>query len=349
MRKLVREELVDHLDYSTSGEIGVCEACIGGKQSKSPFEQSRAVTLMPLELVHSDVCGKMGQKSLGGAEYFLTLLDDKTHYAWVYPLKTKDEVFQYFKEWQVEVENFTGHKVKTLRTDNGGEYTSNSFQAYLKTCGIRHELTIPKTPEQNGVAERLNRTLVEATRAMLLDAKLPHRFWAEAISTATYLRNRSPTSAVKGATPHQALYGERPRMEHLRVFGSTAHVHIPKDERGKLDSKTKKWVLLGYGNVQKGYRVYHHATRKVFYSRNVKFDSKRWRDLGFRRRGPYLSHWFWTLRMRLSQTTREKLILLNPHHGGLSERGGRWTTTVFHRLTSPYTRIISRTDKCYWN
>ena len=151
MRTLVREELVDHLDYSTSG---VSEACIRGKQSKSPcpFKQSRTVTLMPLELVHSDVCGKMGQKSLGGAEYFLTLSDDKTHYAWVYPLQTKDEVFQHFKEWQAEVESFTGHKVKTLRTDNGGEYTSNSFQAYLKTCGIRHELTIPKTPEQNGVA-----------------------------------------------------------------------------------------------------------------------------------------------------------------------------------------------------
>ena len=98
MRKLVREKLVDHLDYSTSGEIGVCEACIGGKQCKSTFEQCKTVTSMPLELVHSDVCGKMGQKSLGGAEYFLTLLDDKTHYTWVYPLKTKDEVFQRFKE-----------------------------------------------------------------------------------------------------------------------------------------------------------------------------------------------------------------------------------------------------------
>ena len=93
MRKLVREELVDHLDYSTSEEIGICEARIGGKQCKSAFDQSKRVTLMPLELVHSDVCGKMGQKSLGGAEYFLTLLDDKTHYTWVYPLKTKDKVF----------------------------------------------------------------------------------------------------------------------------------------------------------------------------------------------------------------------------------------------------------------
>ena len=166
------------------------------------------MTSKPLKLVHSDVCGKMGQKSLGGAEYFLTLLDDKTHHAWVYPLKTKDQVFEFFKQWQAEVENFTGQRVRTLRTDNGGEFTSKCFQAHLKACGIRHELTIPKTPEQNGVAERLNRTLVETTRAMLLDAKLPHMFWAEAISTAAYLRNRSPTSAVEGTTPHQAWYGQ---------------------------------------------------------------------------------------------------------------------------------------------
>ena len=140
----------------------------------------------------------------------------------------------------MEVENFTGHKLKILRTDNSGEFTSNSFQAHLKACGVRHELTIPKTPQQNGAAERLNRTLVETTRAMLLDARLPHQFWAEAISTAIYLRNRSPTSAVKGATPYQAWYKKRPEVEHLRVFGSTAYIHVPKNMRGKLDSKTKK-------------------------------------------------------------------------------------------------------------
>ena len=274
MQKLVREGLINQLDYTTSGEIGVCEACIGGKQCKNSFKPSKTVTSKPLELVHSDVCGKMGQKSLGGAEYFLTLLDDKTHHAWVYPLKTKDQVFEFFKQWQAEVENFTGQRVKTLRTDNGGEFTSKSFPAHLKACGIRHELTIPKTPEQNGVAERLNRTLVETTRAMLLDAKLPHIFWAEAISTAAYLRNRSPTSAVEGTTPHQAWYGQKPRVEHLRVFGSAAYVHIPKDERGKLDPKSKKCVLLGYGSVQKGYRVYDRLTWKVFYSRNVKFDER---------------------------------------------------------------------------
>ena len=243
-------------------------------ECKSSFKPSKTVTSMPLELVHSDVCGKMGRKSMGGAEYFLTLLDDKTHYAWVYPLKTKGQAFKRFKEWQAEVENLTSQRVKALRTDNGGEFTSKSFQAHLKACGIRHELTIPKTPEQNGVAERLNRTLVETTRAMLLDAKLPQKFWAEAISTAAYLRNRSPTSAVEGTTPHQAWYGQKPSVEHLRVFGCVAYVHVPKDERGKLHSKTKKCVLLGYGSVQKGYRVYDRLTQKVFYSRNVKFDER---------------------------------------------------------------------------
>ena len=269
MKKLVRKELVNRLDYDSSREVGFCEACIGGKQLKNSFKPSETETSMPLELVHSDVCGKMGQKSLGGAEYFLTLLDDKTHYTWVYPLKTKDQVFDRFKEWQAEVENLTDRRVKILRTDNGGEYTSKMFQAHLKACGIRHELTIPKTPEQNGAAERLNRTLVETTRAMLLDAKLPQCFWAEAISTATYLRNRSPTSAVDGMTPHQAWYGRKPGVEHLRVFGGAAYTHVPKDERRKLDSKTRRCTMLGYGSVQKGYRLLDKVTQKILHSRNV--------------------------------------------------------------------------------
>ncbi len=129
---------------------------------------------------------------------------------------------------------------------------------------------IPKTPEQNGAAEHLNRTLVEMTRAMLLDAKLPHRFWDEAVSTAAYVRNRSLTSAVVGTTPHQAWCGQNPRVDHLKVFGCAVYVHIPKDERGKLDSKTRKSILLGYGSVQKRYRVFDPITEKASYSRNVK-------------------------------------------------------------------------------
>ena len=107
---------------------------------------------------------------------------------------------------------------------------------------------------------------------MLLDAKLPKSFWAEAISTAVYLRNRSPTSTVKGMTPLQAWFGQKPGVKHLRVFGCAAYAHIPRDERGKLDSKSKKCSLLGYGNVRKCYCVFDHATQKVLYSRNVVFN-----------------------------------------------------------------------------
>ena len=119
-------------------------------------------------------------------------------------------------------ENSSGHKLKVLRTDNGGEYTSAEFESYLKTECIRHERTITKTPEQNGVAETKNRTLVESVGSMLADGKLPHKFWAEALSTAVYLQNRSPTKALNKMTPYQAWRDERPTVNHLRIFGCTA-------------------------------------------------------------------------------------------------------------------------------
>ena len=102
------------------------------------------------------MCGKIGTKSLGGANYFLTFIDDETRYVWVYVLKTKDEVFKYFLEWKTQAEKLSGHVLKVLRTDNGGEYTSKEFESYLKSEGVRHELAVRKTPEQNGIAERQN-------------------------------------------------------------------------------------------------------------------------------------------------------------------------------------------------
>ena len=272
LRKLAKTGLVERFDYNVNNDIGFCETCIEGKHNRSPFQTSSSQTKEPLELVHSDVCGKMREKSIGGAEYFLTFIDDKTHYTWVYPLKTKDQVFDRFLEWKALIEKSSGKKLKTLRTDNGGEYTSTKFTAYLKAEGVRHECTIPKTPEQNGVAERLNRTLVESSRSMLLDAKLPHKFWAEAVSTAVYLRNRCPTKAVKDKTPYEAWHGEKPKVEKLRVFGCDAYSHIPKDERGKFDLKARKCILLGYGQETKGYRLFDPIRGKVIHSRDVRFN-----------------------------------------------------------------------------
>ena len=124
----------------------------------------------------------------------------------------------------------SGKQMKKFRTENGGEYTSKEFEEYLKEDSIVHETTVHKTPEQNGVSERMNKTLIEKVRSMLSDSKLSKRIWAEALSTATYLHNRSPTNAIQGLTPYKAWTGENPNVGNLRVFGCDAFSHVLKDE-----------------------------------------------------------------------------------------------------------------------
>ena len=267
--------MVKGLDFNHTKDIDFCETCIKGKHKKSAFPSggsSRAK--QPLDLVHSDLCGKINARSLGGAEYFLTFIDDCTHFTWVYMLKQKNEVFDCFLRWKALIEKSSGRKLKTIRTDNGGQYTSTAFEEYLTSEGIRHERTIPRTPEQNGVAERMNRTLVEMVRSMLAGTRLSHGFWAETLSTAVYLRNRSPTKAVQEITPLEAWTGEKPVVKHLRVFGCNAYVHVPKEERGKLDSKSKKCIFVGYGNEMKGYRLFDTVRQKIIFSRDVVFNEQ---------------------------------------------------------------------------
>ena len=283
LSKLKKDGLVHNFQYDVAKKLKLCESCVAGKIHRSPFPKTgheRATEL--LGLVHSDVCGRIGSPSLGGAEYFVTFVDDKSHYVWIYPIKHKHEVFQKFMEWKSYVENATNHKVKKFRTDNGGEYKSTEFENFLKKEGIEHQYTIPKTPEQNGVSERINRTLVEKVRSMLADSTLPHKFWAEGLSTAAYLLNRSPTKALDDKTPFEAWNGKKPGVKHLRVFGSLAYIHIPKDERKKLDPKAKKCIFLGYGTTRKGYRLYDRQTSTIVHSRDVVCDesSKGWESEG---------------------------------------------------------------------
>ena len=250
LQQLAVEGLVDGFNYDGSKEVSFCEPCTKGKHHRIPFptDSERRVEKL-LELVHSDVCGKVNAKSFGGAEYFLTFTDDKTRYTWVYLLKTKGEVFKRFLEWKAMVENAVGEKLKVLQSDNGGEYTEKQFQEYLKSEGVRHELTVPKTPQQNGVAERLNRTLLEMVCTMLVESKLDQKFWGEAMSTATY-QNRSPTKALQGMTP---FYRKKPNVKHLRAFGCVCYPLIMKDE---LYPVARWCVLVGYGTEVKGYRLY---------------------------------------------------------------------------------------------
>ncbi|CAB0004504.1 unnamed protein product [Nesidiocoris tenuis] len=150
-----------------------------------------------LEIIHSDVCGPMRNTSPGGSKYFVTFTDEKTRYSRVYFLKNKNEVLENFKIYKNEVENFTGKKIKFFQTDNGkGEYCNRVFDQFLQENGIQRRLSAPYTPQQNGLAERMNRTLLEKARCMMTDANVPPSLWAEAVHTANYLRNRTPSRSL---------------------------------------------------------------------------------------------------------------------------------------------------------
>ena len=175
------------------GKLPFCEACVQGKQTQKPFRGvSDVQTTETLQLIHSDVCGPMSVDSLENSRYFVTFTDDFSRFCHVYFLKRKSEVLTKFKEFHAEVTNLLGKRMKVLRTDNGGEYVSAEFEQYLKEHGIIHEVTTPYTPQQNGISERLNRTLQKLALSQILHASLPKCFWADSIATACYVRNRLP-------------------------------------------------------------------------------------------------------------------------------------------------------------
>ena len=257
-----------------------CEPCALGKMHRLPFPkvaQQKSTKL--LEIIHSDLCGPMQVDSLGGSKYVLTFTDDCSRYSVVYFLKRKSEVLSKFQDYINLVENVSGNTrvvktlniINTLRSDNGGEYTSERFMKYCRDKGITRQFTSPYCPEQNGVSERLNRTIIEGARSILFHAKLPLKFWAEAVCTMIHLRNRSPTSALNGKTPYEYWFGRRPDVSHLRVFGCVCFVHIPDDLRRKLDPKSYKAIFVGYPEGTKGYKVYNIETGEFSRSRNITF------------------------------------------------------------------------------
>jgi len=222
-----------------------------------------------LELVHSDVCGPLKVKSFTGALYFITFIDDCSRKLWVYALKTKDQVLEKLKEFHVLVERQSGKKLKCIRTDNGGEYCG-SFDVYCKKYGIKHEKTPPKTPQLNGLAERMNITLIERIRCMLSEAKLPKHFWGEELYTAMHVI-MSPAVALNGEVSDNIWFGKNVRYDHLRVFGCKAYVHVQKNERSKLDAKTRQCIFIGYVLDECGYKFFDPVERKSIRSRDVKF------------------------------------------------------------------------------
>ena len=253
--------------------LSFCEGCVEGKMHQLPCPATNQIrSKHRLELIHTDVCGPFTPHSLGGSRYFVTFVDDYSRCCAVYSIRQKSQVLQKFKEFEALVCNETGERIVSVRSDWGGEYMSGEFQQYLKSQGIRHETSTPGKPQQNGVAERMNRTIEEMARTLFNESGLPRFLWAEAVTTAAYIRNRCVSRSFKAdQTPYERWYGEKPSVGHLRVFGSAAYAHIPSSFRGKLDKKSVRMRLVGYSG-SKGYRLYDPAKKQIFVRKDVVFN-----------------------------------------------------------------------------
>lgn len=258
-----------YLDKVKAKEMQFCEDCVYGKTHRVSFGSGKHVTKSKMDYVHSDLWGAPTVPlSIGKCQYFITFIDDFIRKTWIYFIKTKDEAFSKFVEWKALVENQTGRKLKTLRTDNGLEFCNREFDSFCKEEGVVRHRTCSYSPQQNGVAERMNRTIMNKVRCMLSESGMGKQFWAEAASTAVYVINKSPSSSIDFAIPDEMWTGHPPDYKVLRRFGSVTYVHA---DQGKLNPRAKKGIFVGYPTGIKGFRVWLLDDKKCVVSRDVVF------------------------------------------------------------------------------
>lgn len=271
LQALVEKNVIAEVTQQEVSDIlkaNPCITCTKGKGHCQPFQDSESKASVPLELAHSDVKGPVPIQTNGGYRYWLTFLDDSTRFLWTYPIQSKRDVVQITKDWISLVENQYKLKLRKMRTDNGSEYSK--LDMYLQERGIRRETTVPHTAQQNGRAERVNRSLSEKIACMMIDAGMAPSYWGEALLFLTYVINRTPSRPMEMSTPYEALHGIPPSLSDLRVWGSPCQALILPRRNG-FEAKTTDCVLLGYSEVKKAYRLLEVKTKKVIHSREVTF------------------------------------------------------------------------------
>ncbi|GKC27949.1 ribonuclease H-like domain-containing protein [Tanacetum coccineum] len=264
INKLVKGNLVRGLPSKTFKLDHSCLACRKGKQHRASCKKIEERTVRePLELLHMDLFGPVSVESVNRKKYCLVVTDDCSKFSWVFFLAYKDETYDMLHDLIVGLENKLRHKVKTIRCDHGTEFKNQLMNEFCAKKGIKREYSIARTPQQNGVAERKNRTLIEAARTMLADSLLPIQFWAEAVNTACYVLNRVLVTKPQMKTPYEILMGRSPNISFMRPFGCPLTILNTLDQLGKFDGKSEEGYLLGYSTNSKGFRVYNRVTRKV--------------------------------------------------------------------------------------
>jgi hypothetical protein len=233
LKSMISQGVVVGMNRSTDSRATVCEGCIMGKHTRESFkQQSSSRSTEILQLVHTDV-GEANVPSWSGKVYYVTFIDDYSRRVWVYVINKKSDVSDMFIKWKTLVENQTQNTIKALRSDRGGEYINKKLQGVFDQYGIEHQTSMAESPQSNGVAERMNRTLWDQVRSMLYTAALPEQWWAETIMTAAYIHNRLVHTSTNGKTPMELWSGVKPDVSQMRVFGCVCYAHVLHSKRTK--------------------------------------------------------------------------------------------------------------------
>ncbi|GJX85295.1 putative ribonuclease H-like domain-containing protein [Tanacetum coccineum] len=272
MNKLVKGNLVKGLPSKIFENDHSCVACQKGKQHKASYKTKLVNSISkPLHMLHMDLFGPTNVKSLMKKSYCLVVTDDFSRFSWVFFLATKDETSGILKTFITEIENQLDHKVKVIRSDNGTEFKNSIMNQFCEMKGIKREFSVARTPQQNGVAERKNRTLIEAARTMLVDSKLPTTFWAEAVNTACYVLNRVLVIKPHNKTPYELIRGRPPLIDFMKPFGCPVTILNTRDHLSKFEGKADEGYFVGYSVVSKAIRVFNKRTRIVEETLNIRF------------------------------------------------------------------------------
>ena len=275
VKQMISKQLVTGIDIkSNQAPDPICEPCLSGKMNANPFPPSKTRASKPLELIHTDLHGPFKTRTISGYRYWITFIDDYTRFRAVMFLKSKDQAFDAFRRYKAYAENHLDAKIQCVRIDKGGEYMSNQFIDFMLDHGITRQYTVRARPQQNGVAERANRTIEEHVVAMLEESRLPPSFLGQAVAAYVHIWNRCSTTSLTSKTPYELWHRKKPDVSHLRVWGCTAYVHIQKDKRIGIGSHMEKCVFIGYPDGYKGWMFYNPTTKRTVISERAEFDER---------------------------------------------------------------------------
>ena len=270
LQKLLDLELVDGFEINVHSPKPDCIPCMEAKLSEVPYGPATVRETKPGQLTHFDLWGKYNTASINGNRYYLLMVDDTTRYTLVEFLMNKSEAAQQVIEYITHLKtwNMTPHAIRMVR---GFEFTMDELVAWCNANGIELQHIAPYSPSQNGVAEWMNRTLVDLAQAMLVDSNLPKFLWEPAVAHAVYLRNLSYTSAKSTATPYQAWTGKRPNVSHLRKFGAPIWVLLQGQAvQMKILLKSQRRAYVGHDDGSKSIKYYNVAIKNILHSQNFR-------------------------------------------------------------------------------